>query len=217
MPMVEQEFDREKHVYRDQDLAELLRKAVQFFNGTPVMALPLKEKFEGAGIYALYYRGKEGLYAPYGNIINAYAYNEPIYVGKAEPEGKRQSRSLGSKSGNKLYGRLREHVRSIRAVTGLKIEDFCCRFVICEGDTVTMIPAFEAALTAKFRPLWNTFVDGFGNHAPGKGRVSGVRSLWDTLHVGRKFADDLPDNPCSVRMIKTRIKDFFVSRAPYYS
>ena len=41
MPMVEQEFDREKHVYRDQDLAELLRKAVQFFNGTPVMALPL--------------------------------------------------------------------------------------------------------------------------------------------------------------------------------
>ena len=124
MPMVEQEFDREKHVYRDQDLAELLRKAVQFFNGTPVMALPLKEKFEGAGIYALYYRGKEGLYAPYGNIINAYAYNEPIYVGKAEPEGKRQSRSLGAKSGNKLYCRLSEHVRSIRAVTGLKIEDF---------------------------------------------------------------------------------------------
>lgn len=44
MPMVEQKFDREKHVYRDQDLAELLRKAVQFFNGTPVMALPLGVK-----------------------------------------------------------------------------------------------------------------------------------------------------------------------------
>ena len=217
MQFVEQAFDREKHVYRDQDLAELLRKAVQFFNGTPVLALPLVEKFEGAGIYALYYKGKEGLYAPYGKIINAYAYNEPIYVGKAEPEGKRQGRALGRNSGNKLYARLTEHVRSIRAVTGLKIEDFSCRFVICEGDTVTMIPAFEAALTAKFRPLWNTFVDGFGNHDPGRGRVSGVRSLWDTLHVGRKFADKLPPNQCSVKMIKMRIRDFFVSRAPYYS
>ena len=41
MQFVEQAFDREKHVYRDQDLAELLRKAVQFFNGTPVLALPM--------------------------------------------------------------------------------------------------------------------------------------------------------------------------------
>lgn len=217
MPIVEQKFDREKHVYRDSDLAELLRKAVQFFNGTPVLQLPLKETFEGAGVYALYYRGKEGLYAPYGNVINAYGYNEPIYVGKAEPEGKRQGRSLDKRNGNKLYGRLKEHVRSIRAVTGLKVEDFCCRFVICDGETVTMIPAFEAALTAKFRPLWNTFVDGFGNHDPGRGRVSGVRSLWDTIHVGRKFATKLPINPCPVRMIKMRIKDFFVSRVPYYS
>lgn len=41
MPIVEQKFDREKHVYRDSDLAELLRKAVQFFNGTPVLQLSL--------------------------------------------------------------------------------------------------------------------------------------------------------------------------------
>ena len=217
MPMVEQAFDREKHVYRDQDLAELLRKAVQFFNGTPVLQLPLKEKFEGAGIYALYYTGKQGLYAPYGNIINAYGYNEPIYVGKAEPEGKRQGRALVRKSGNKLYARLADHVRSIRAASGLKVEDFSCRFVICEGETVTMIPAFEAALTAKFRPLWNTFVDGFGNHNPGKGRASGEKSLWDTLHPGRRFAEVLPPNHCSVKALKRRINDFFVSRAPYYS
>lgn len=217
MSLVEQDFDREKHVYNDNDLAELLRKAVQFFNGTPVMQMPLKEKFEGAGVYAIYYQGKEGIYAPYGDIINAYAYNEPIYVGKAEPEGKRQGRALKRNSGVKLFSRLKEHVRSIKAGSGLRIEDFCCRFVICEGDTVTMIPAFEAALTARFHPLWNTFVDGFGNHDPGRGRVSGVRSLWDTLHPGRKFAEKLPPNPCHVKTIRVRIKDFFVSRASYYS
>lgn len=217
MSLIEQDFDRKKHIYHDEDLAELLQKAVQFFNGTPVLQLPLKEKFEGSGIYAIYYKGKDGLYAPYGKIINAFAYNEPIYVGKAEPEGKRQGRSILQKNGCRLYGRLKEHVRSINAVSGLKIEDFCCRFVICEGDTVTMIPAFEAALTAKFRPLWNTFVDGFGNHDPGKGRVAGVRSLWDMLHPGRKFAEKLPANPCEIKSIRTRIKDFFVSRAPYYS
>lgn len=217
MPLIAPEFDRQKHIYKNDDLSELLQKAVQFFNGTPVLQLPLTEKFEGSGIYAIYYKGKDGLYAPYGKIINAYAYNEPIYVGKAEPEGKRQGRAIIQKSGTKLYGRLKEHARSINAVSGLKIEDFCCRFVICEGDTVTMIPAFEAALTSKFRPLWNTFVDGFGNHDPGKGRVSGVRSLWDTLHSGRKFAEKLPDNSTSVKSIKMRIKDFFVSRAPYYT
>lgn len=217
MPLIENDFDREKHVYRDQDLAELLRKAVQFFNGTPVLQLPLKERFDGAGIYAIYYKGKEGLYAPYGSIINAYAYNEPIYVGKAEPDGKRQGRALMQESGAKLYGRLKEHVRSIKAVAGLSIDDFCCRFVICEGDTVAMIPAFEAALTARFHPLWNTFVDGFGNHDPGKGRASGVRSLWDTLHPGRKFAEALPANPCPLKMIRTRIKDFFVARSSFYS
>ena len=217
MPIVEQGFDREKHVYRNDDLSELLRRAVQFFNGTPVLQLPLKEKFTGAGVYALYYRGKEGLYAPYGDIINAYAYNEPIYIGKAEPAGKRQSRSLAGDVGTKLYDRLLEHVRSIRAGKGLQIKDFCCRFVICEGDTATMIPAFEAALTAKFRPLWNSFVDGFGNHAPGKGRDNGMRSQWDTIHPGRKFAERLPKNLDSVAMIKRRVTDFFVSRAPHYS
>lgn len=216
MPLVEPEFDREKHVYKDEGLSELLRKAVQFFNSTPALRLPLKKTFKGAGVYALYYTGKTGVYGPYGSLINAYEFNEPIYVGKADPPGKRQSRTFVEDGGTKLCQRLREHVRSIAAVKSLKISDFCCRFVICEGDTKTMIPAFEAALTAKYRPLWNTFVDGFGNHAQGSGRDKSIRSQWDTLHPGRHFANDLANNPSSSAALKKRIKDFFVSRAPYY-
>jgi hypothetical protein len=36
-----------------------------------------------------------------------------------------------------------------------------------EGETQNMIAAVEAALIAEKTPLWNSVVDGFGNHAPG--------------------------------------------------
>jgi len=217
MPFVEETFDREKHVYKDDKLSEVLQQAVQFFNSTPALKLPLKKTFRGAGVYALYYVGKKGVYAPYGTLINQYEFNEPIYIGKADPPGKRQSRSFSTDGGTKLYSRLREHVRSISATSSLKISDFACRFVICEGETKTMIPAFEAALTARYRPLWNTFVDGFGNHDQGGGRSDSIRSQWDTLHPGRRFAEQLSDNACSVVALKKRIRDFFLSRAPYYT
>ena len=112
MPMVEQKFDREKHVYRDQDLAELLRKAVQFFNGTPVMALPLGVKdakvvlgrdamdavrdFNGLGVallpnvdetrksavYALYCRGTILRHGE-AEDVNDCSYSVPFYIGKS--------------------------------------------------------------------------------------------------------------------------------------
>ena len=33
--------------------------------------------------------------------------------------------------------------------------------------------------------LWNSLVDGFGNHDPGAGRYKGLRPRWDVLHPGR--------------------------------
>lgn len=216
MPIVEEPFDREKHIYRDPSLFTLLRKAVRFFNGTPVHKLPFVEPFEGAGVYALYYIGTRGVYKPYGTIINAESYEEPIYVGKADLPGKRQSRSVGRAVGNKLYNRLLDHSRSIGSAVNLSLKDFACRFVICEGDTAAMIPAFEDALTRKFNPLWNSFLDGFGNHAQGSGRSASQRTQWDTIHPGRSFAEDLQPNPLSEKDLKKRIADFFVNRTRPY-
>lgn len=52
-----------------------------------------------------------------------------------------------------------------------------------------MIGTVEAALIQLFRPLWNTIVDGFGNHDPGKGRYNQAKSDWDVIHPGRAWAE----------------------------
>ena len=37
----------------------------------------------------------------------------------------------------------------------------------------------EAAMTRKHKPLWNSCIDGFGNHDPGSGRHHQAKSEWD--------------------------------------
>ena len=52
-----------------------------------------------------------------------------------------------------------------------------------------MIGAIEAALIKLNTPLWNTAVDGFGNHDPGSGRYEQAKSDWDVIHPGRAWAE----------------------------
>lgn len=193
-------FDRNEHIYRNDAFAELIKDAVRFFNGTPVHALPPLEAFHGTGVYAIYCIGKTSPYQRYGEL-NRLAYNHPIYVGKAVPKGWRQSRTSddASSTSSELHSRLREHSRSISSTseldrtgldpTGLQLSDFKCRFVIFEGDSSDMIGTIEAALIKLHRPLWNTTLDGFGNHDPGKGRYQQARSDWDIIHSGRAWAE----------------------------
>jgi hypothetical protein len=58
-----------------------------------------------------------------------------------------------------------------------------------EGDASDMIGTIEAALIKLHRPLWNTTLDGFGNHDPGKGRYQQARSDWDVIHPGRGWSE----------------------------
>lgn len=190
--MIKQPFDRSKHVYHNEAFVELVKDAVRFFNGTPIHELPPPEKFLGTGVYALYYTGDNPLYARYREL-NRLSYDFPIYVGKAVPSGWRQSRISDSESrkSNELYRRLNEHSRSISVGEGLNISDFSCRFVIFEREGSDMIGSIEAALIKLNRPLWNSCVDGFGNHDPGKGRYEQARSGWDLIHTGRVWANRL--------------------------
>jgi Eco29kI restriction endonuclease len=182
-------FDRSEHIYRNGAFAELIMDAVRFFNGTPVHELPPLETFTGRGVYAIYCIGMTSPYQRYGEL-NRLAYNHPIYVGKAVPKGWRQSRISDDASStlSELHSRLREHSRSISSTAGLQLSDFKCRFVIFEGDASDMIGTIEAALIKLRRPLWNTTLDGFGNHDPGKGRYQQARSDWDVIHPGRAWA-----------------------------
>lgn len=188
--MKQQTFDRNEHVYKNDAFEELVKDAIRFFNGTPVHTLPPPESFLGTGVYALYYIGRNPLYKRYAEL-NRLSYDYPIYVGKAVPKGWRQSRSSDNKlnQSRELISRLREHGRSVSIAANLLLEDFMCRFVIFEDEGSDMISTIEAALIKLNRPLWNTSVDGFGNHDPGSGRYEQAKSGWDVIHEGRQWAN----------------------------
>lgn len=181
-------FNPEDHIFRSPQLADLLKDAIRFFNGTPVYELPPPEKFIGSGIYAIYYTGQFEHYKAISGI-NRLAYNLPIYVGKAIPTGGRKG--MGGKETSSLFSRLREHAKSIQDAENLALEDFQCRFVIIPHDENALIPPIESAIIKEYNPLWNAWVDGFGNHDPGGGRYDQARSQWDVIHRGRKWAEKL--------------------------
>jgi hypothetical protein len=149
-------------------------------------ACPLGDipEFNGAGIYAIYYAGS---FAPYKEIAkrNRNAPTVPIYVGKAVPSGARKGGGAGASGGKPLFNRLSEHAESIRSVKSLQIKDFSCRFLVVDD---IWIPLGESLLIARYSPAWNSIIDGFGNHDPGKGRYNGKRPRWDVLHPGRAWA-----------------------------
>lgn len=171
-----------------------------------------KPKFPGAGLYALYYTGPlecyESIVPPQREQVDV-----PIYVGRARPPGSRQG-ALGLDSTTSepvLFDRLREHGNSIKTVqrhaeesghSDLAVTDFLCRYLVVDD---IWVPLGEALLIAHYRPVWNVLVDGFGNHAPGGGREKQARSLWDTLHPGRRWAFRLPESPRSVAEIRFHI------------
>lgn len=145
------------------------------------------EAFHGAGIYAIYYVGDFGAYRPLAMKNKNGKFEAPIYVGKAVPPGARKGDfGLDAEPGPALYNRLQDHIKSIKAAKNLCIEDFFCRFLVVED---IWIPLGESLLIAKFSPIWNQLIDGFGNHDPGKGRYEGARPKWDTLHPGRTWAE----------------------------
>jgi hypothetical protein len=169
------------------------------------------EPFDGAGIYAIYYNGG---FAPYAAMAkrNAKGCHWPIYIGKAIPSGGRKGASVfATSTGRHLWGRLREHADSVRAANNLDIDDFKCRYL---GVDDIWIPLGETLLIARFKPVWNLALDGFGNHDPGAGRYSGQRPLWDVLHPGRSWATKCAARPKTPKELATRVSDFLAKNPP---
>jgi len=182
--------DPRLHTFHSPAFESVVQEATQFLNGTPVHPLPPATGFTGVGVYILYYLGPFEIYEFIAGA-NQQDYTQPIYAGKAVPHGWRTARAASSEVSRELNGRLREHARSIRDAQNLEVSDFYCRFMILDGLETDLISTVEAALIRLYKPLWNTVVDGFGNHDPGKGRYNQARSEWDVLHPGRGWADRL--------------------------
>lgn len=169
------------------------------------------ESFVGAGVYAIYYTGD---FAPYRKLADANtdgSWRAPIYVGKAIPAGGRKGgMSSNAKPKPYLKKRLDEHAESIRsAASTLNIDDFFCRYLVVED---IWIPLGENLMISRFSPIWNTLIDGFGNHDPGKGRYNGLRPRWDVLHPGRGWAEKCRERPETAETIAREIQDYLRTR-----
>lgn len=166
-------------LYNPLDYKNLTKSLVTELMRRKVALLP-PPKFPGPGVYALFYLGALNFYK---RFVSPDA-TLPIYVGKAEPAGRRKGRSSQS-HGFELHSRLREHSKTVSAARNLKLSDFRCRYIAVEPLWIGMAEQF---LLDQYAPLWNTSIDGFGAHDPGAGRRAGELPLWDVLHPGREWS-----------------------------
>ena len=133
---------------------------------------------EGSGIYALYYKGTMAEYQPIADGTR------PIYAGKTVPKGARKGGGEVDVKHPALRVRLRKHAQSVEQVDNLTVTDFSYR-------VLAIVPVWigfaEQALIKRYKPVWNSCLDGFGKHDQGARRSATERSWWDTLHSGRSW------------------------------
>lgn len=172
--------------------------------------------FNGTGVYALYYTGPNPAYTPLAAANQDGRWWAPIYVGKAIRKGGRKGVAVledenNPPKGKELLSRLREHADSIRAANStLNIDDFYCRYLVVDE---IWIPLGENLIISRFMPVWNTLIDGFGNHDPGSGRYQGLRPRWDVLHPGRLWALKCVPREETAATIQTEVLAYLNGRA----
>ena len=168
--------------YDPLDYANLARSVVGALLDADTMPMP-PAAFGGSGVYAIYYKG--ALDYPVGGSVK----DVPVYVGKAVPPGARKGGAKPELAAERtLHRRLRDHAKSIEQAENLSIGDASCRYLVVVPVWISLAERF---LINHFRPLWNTVLDGFGNHPPGSGRANSARPRWDIMHPGRPWADRL--------------------------
>lgn len=178
--------------YNPLDLEALGLSLIRELERRPAEPLGDLTSFDGSGIYALYYIGSEDPYAELGAFNVEHECALPIYVGRAKEPGARQGLNpFEPVTRPLLWSRINQHRRSIENATNLEVDDFRVSALVCMP---IWIPLAEAVAIRRYRPLWNSHLQGFGIHAPGSGRAGQERSQWDELHPGRGFSASLRPN-----------------------
>lgn len=180
----------------------------------PTQSLAALERFDGAGIYALYYTGDFPAYQLLAEANRANPGSWAIYIGKAETENARKGDPDQAHKlvGAKLFSRVRKHASSIEQAGNLRIEDFHVRVLTVAP---TWVPLAEVVAIRMHRPVWNAVVDGLGNHDPGAGRAQGMRPRWDYLHPGRGWAVKLVERNETHQDIQQEVKTFLQQRIDF--
>lgn len=179
----------------------LMAGTVAYFETQERRPLSNVAEVEGPGIYALYYTGTILEYQPIADGAM------PIYAGKAVPKGARKGGDEVDVSHPALRDRLKQHTRSIEQVHNLALTDFSYR-------ALAIVPVWivfaEQALIKKYKPVWNSCLDGFGKHDQGKNRRATERSWWDTLHPGRSWTEGETETK-TIKETQRRIEEFWNS------
>ncbi len=176
--------------YDPLDYDNLAQNVVRALMEQPCQS-PAPAPFEGVGVYALYYVGSLDYYKPImGEDI-------PIYVGSAMLAGRRKG-GKETTARRTLYNRLVQHAKSVQQAENLHLEEFRCRYLVVVPVWIELAERF---LIEHYRPVWNTVIDGFGNHDPGAGRKDMKRPRWDILHPGRGWAKRLKPAETAAKII----------------
>ena len=109
--------------YNPLSVDELGQNAARALMNYPASPLPPVSAFDGAGVYTIHYSGSFDAYQDMP---------EPIYVGKADPPGKRQGRDSTRQTGTVLHRRLSEHSASVESAENLDLDDFQCRWLVLD-------------------------------------------------------------------------------------
>lgn len=176
-------FDRRKHIYENDQFAELKRRAhrrmkrnedslervraagfsrrkielgldlLRELNGRGVVRLAEKVELPENGVYMLYCTAMRGNYEHYGREFNHDCYDQPIYVGTTFMDGDGSLRATGM-NGQMAYWR-----KHISEVHGLAVSDFAYRFATCCEETAKTL--YDIA-TVCYQPEWNAKWCGVG-------------------------------------------------------
>ncbi|MGW0329057.1 Eco29kI family restriction endonuclease [Nocardia sp. NPDC003183] len=131
-------------------------------------------RFDGSGLYALYYRGDSiDLYRPLSK------FQIPVYAGQARSSNSATGKTVGA--ARPVSSRLRSHRKSIME-GGLPIEEFRFRALLMPDVHADL---GENGLRVGYQPVWNSKLTGFGSHEQGAATRKSGKSKWDTVHDGR--------------------------------
>jgi hypothetical protein len=135
---------------------------------------PLIGRFDGSGLYAIYYSGQANLL--YRRLRG---FKIPIYVGQALSHN--TATGVVIKDPSPLWGRVRDHHVSIDS-SDLSAAEFGVRLLRLPDVHADL---GENGLRVFYKPVWNAILTGFGSHEQGSSTRTGARSKWDTVHPGR--------------------------------
>lgn len=183
--------------YDPMDTEHVTAAICQELERQPLIPLdPLVGRFDGSGLYAIYYTGRSvPLYTPLSG------YKIPVYVGQALSHN--SATGVVVREPRPLWRRVRDHHASVSG-SDLPVAEFGVRLLRLPDVHADL---GENGLRVFYQPVWNAVINGFGGHEQGPATRQSAKSRWDTVHPGRNrtFGSEKYNKEALMRAVATHI------------